>query len=54
MDMASVTPEIKDKSGCISYVRQIKLHTYNDSVYRDECYNLYYITRRAYKINDNK
>jgi hypothetical protein len=48
-----VTPKIKDKSECISYVRQIKLHTYNDSAYSDEYYSLYYITRMSYKITDN-
>jgi hypothetical protein len=47
----TVTPEFKGKPGYVSYVRQIKVHTYNNSVYRDECHNLYYITRMCYKIN---
>jgi hypothetical protein len=37
-----------------TYGRQIKLHTYNDSMYKDKCYNLYYITRISYKIIDIK
>jgi hypothetical protein len=44
----NVTPRFKGKSKRISYVRQNKIHTYNDSVYRDECHNLYYITRMSY------
>jgi hypothetical protein len=31
-----------------------KTNTYNDSVYRDKCHKLYYITEMFYKINDNK
>jgi hypothetical protein len=31
-----------------------KINTNNDSVYRDECHNLYYITKMSYKIVDNK
>jgi hypothetical protein len=31
-----------------------KINTYNDSVYRDECHKLYYITKMPYKISDNK
>jgi hypothetical protein len=54
MQSSVVTPESKDKSGCISYVRQRKLHTYNDLVYRDECHNHYYITRMSYKVTNNK
>jgi hypothetical protein len=30
-----------------------KTNTYNDSVYRDKCYRLYYIAEMSYKINDN-
>jgi hypothetical protein len=44
-----VTPGFKGKSRCISYVRQIKIYTYNDSVYRDKRHQLYYITRISYK-----
>jgi hypothetical protein len=31
-----------------------KVNIYNDSVYKDECHKLYYITKIPYKINDNK
>jgi hypothetical protein len=34
-------------------MRKIKIHTYNDSVYRDECHKLYYIARMSYKIAEN-
>lgn len=40
-----ITVGFNDKSGCVSNMRQIKIHAYNDSVYRDECHKLYYITR---------
>jgi hypothetical protein len=33
---------------------QIKYHTYNDSMYRDECHNIYYITRMSYNIIDDR
>jgi hypothetical protein len=49
-----VTPGFKGKPGCISYVRQIEIHTYNDSVYRDKFHKLYYIMRMCYKIADNE
>jgi hypothetical protein len=45
---------IKGKLGCVSYVRQVKIYTYNDSMYRDECRDLYYITIMSYKIANNK
>jgi hypothetical protein len=53
-DTTSVTSRFKGKPGCVSYVRQIKIHTYNDSVYRDKRHNLYYITKMSYKVVDNK
>jgi hypothetical protein len=49
-----VTTGFKGKSGCVSNMRQIEIHAYNDSVYRDECHKLYFITRISYKITDNK
>jgi hypothetical protein len=49
-----VTPVFKAKSRYISYVRYNQVHTYNDSVYRDEYHNLYYITRMYYKIANDK
>jgi hypothetical protein len=49
-----VTPGFKGKYRCISYMRQIKMYTDNDSVYREECHQLYYITRISYKITDSK
>jgi hypothetical protein len=45
----NVTPGFKDKFGCVSYVRQIKNHTYDDTIYRDKCHKLYYIARISYK-----
>jgi hypothetical protein len=50
----TVTLEFKGKPMYVSYVRQIKTHTYNEAVYRGECHNIYYITRMSYKIADNK
>jgi hypothetical protein len=29
---------------------KIKSHTYDDSVYRNQCHNLYYIMKFLYKI----
>jgi hypothetical protein len=49
-----VTPGFKGKPGCVSYVRQIEIHTYNDSVYRDKCHKFYYITIMSYNITDYK
>jgi hypothetical protein len=49
-----ITTGFRGNPGCVSYVRQIEIHTYNDSVYRDECHKLYYITRMSYKIANNK
>jgi uncharacterized protein with FMN-binding domain len=31
-----------------------KINTYNDSVYRDTCHNIYCIMRVSYKITDIK
>jgi hypothetical protein len=53
-DASPVTPQFKGKSRCISYTRQIEIHTCNKSVYRDECHQPYYITRMSYKITDNR
>jgi hypothetical protein len=49
-----VTPGFKGKPRHVSYVRQIEIDTYNNSMYRDECHKLYYITRMSYKIANNK
>jgi hypothetical protein len=47
------TSEFKGNPVCVSYVRQQKIHTYSDSMYRDECHNLYYIMKIS-KITNNK
>jgi hypothetical protein len=44
-----VTSKFKSKYRCISYVRQNKIHTYNDLVYRDN-----YIMKISYKITDSR
>jgi hypothetical protein len=49
-----VTPGFKwQTQECLIYA-PIKINTYNDSLYRDECHNIYYITKMSYKLNDNK
>jgi hypothetical protein len=49
-----VTPGFKGQTWVRLIRAPIKINTYNDSVYRDECHNLYYITKISYKITDNK
>jgi hypothetical protein len=40
-------PDLRDKVGCVSYVRQ--KNTYNNQVYGDKCHNHYYIAEESYK-----
>lgn len=45
-----VTPEFKDKSRCTLYVCQDQtIHIY-DSIYKNQCHNIYYIMKFSYKI----
>jgi hypothetical protein len=47
-------PDLKTNPD-VSYIcAKIKFYTYNDSVYRDKCHNLYFITRMFYKLTDDK
>jgi hypothetical protein len=47
-------PDLRTNPDASHMCAKIKFHTYNDSVYRDKCHNLYYIMRMSYKITDNK
>jgi hypothetical protein len=47
-------PDLRTNAYASHMCAKIKYHTYNDSWYRDECHNLYYITRMYYKIIGNK
>jgi hypothetical protein len=40
-----VTPEFKRQTRVRLICAPNKINTYNDSVYRDECHNIYYITK---------
>jgi hypothetical protein len=42
-------PDLRDKAGCISYVRQIRTTHTNDQLYRDKCHKHYYIAEVSYK-----
>ena len=47
-------PDLRANPGVNQMCARMKSHTYDDSVYRDECHNFYYITIMSYKITDNK
>jgi hypothetical protein len=45
---------LRAKSGVSHICPSNKINTYNNSVYIDEYHNLYYITKKSYKIINNK
>jgi hypothetical protein len=47
-------PDLRANPDTSHMCAKIKYHTYNDSMYRDECHNLHYMTRNSCKITDNK
>jgi hypothetical protein len=47
-------PDLRTNPNASLMYARIKFHTYDDSVYRNQYYNLYYITKCLYKNNKIK